>query len=75
LPAARYVYPAVIPAMLVFIAGWVQLLDLSLGTWLGHNRPGCPSGIVYLPLGFFFLGLNIYCLISMVGFWQAAGVL
>ena len=75
LPAARYVYPAVIPAMLAFIGGWVYLLELSLGKWLRARQTDRPAWLIVLPIALFFFGLNIYCLISMVRFWQAAGVL
>lgn len=75
LPAARYVYPVVIPAMLAFVGGWVFILELTLGSWLRKwGNPGS-AWLAYLPLGLFFLGLNIYCLISMVGVWRAMGVL
>lgn len=75
LPAARYVYPAVIPALLAFVGGWVVLLDLTLGSWLHKRAQDNLAWLAYLPLGLFFLGLNIFCLISMVGVWRAMGVL
>jgi len=73
-PAARYVYPAVIPAMLAFVGGWVTLLDLTLGRWL-HKENSKPKWLIYLPLIGFFFGLNVYSLISMTQHWQAVGVL
>jgi hypothetical protein len=75
LPPARYVFPVVIPAMLAFVAGWFVMFDLSMGGWLRHAGYTSRAWLVYLPFGLFFFGLNIYCLVSMVQFWQAAGVL
>ena len=75
LPAARYVYPAVIPAMLTFMGGWAYLLDRTLGSWLRRRGSPRSAWLVYAPLVVFFLGLNIYSLVSMVGHWQAVGVL
>ena len=74
-PSARYVYPMVIPAMLAFVAGWLVLFDLSLGSWLRRAGFSRQAWLAYLPFGLFFFGLNFYCLISMVQFWQTAGVL
>ncbi len=75
LPAARYVYPTVIPALLAFVGGWMVLLDLTLGSWLRKSGKANLAWLAYLLLGLFFLGLNIYCLISMVGVWRGMGVL
>lgn len=75
LPAARYVYPAVIPALLAFVGGWIFLLDLTLGSWLRKRGKANLAWLAYLPLGLFFLSLNVYSLISMVGVWRAMGVL
>ncbi len=75
LPAARYVYPAVVPAMLAFTGGWVYLLEQSLGKWLRQTDRNHLAWLAYLPLGVFLAGLNIYCLVSIVRAWQSMGVL
>lgn len=74
-PAARYVYPAVIPAMLAFVGGWVFLLDQTLGRWLRKVNPHRSSWLTYSPMILFLFGLNVYSLISMAQHWQAVGVL
>jgi hypothetical protein len=66
-PPARYVYPAMVPVLLLLCAGWWEMLNLPR-RWL-RIHPMVPV-VVY---SVFFLGLNVYGILSIVRYYSGLG--
>jgi len=64
LPVARYVYPAIIPTVLVLSLGWVEVINWLL-SWM--RRPAAVRFVVYCSV---FLGLDVLSVMSIVNFFS-----
>lgn len=64
-PVARYAFPGIIATMLMFTAGWAEILRYS-EKWLKLPRWVTTS----LAVGF-FLSLDVFALITIVGYYRA----
>jgi hypothetical protein len=64
LPVARYVYPAIIPTVLVLSIGWLEVINWFL-SWM--RRPAVLRFAVYCSL---FLGLDVLSIVSIVNYYS-----
>ena len=63
-PSARYAYPAIIPTMMLFSIGWLQILRIP-GDWL-HVSRRWQWGIYILVL----LGLDLFAVASIYAYYN-----
>jgi len=63
LASARYIYPVVIPTMLILCYGWAQILTLS------HKYLVKKESIHNLIFIFLWIGLDVYSIISIMNYY------
>jgi hypothetical protein len=68
IPGARYVYPVIIPILLVLNTGWLEIVR-SLAHWIRFPSIAAKYSAYFL----FFLGLDIAALISIVYYYKTGG--
>ena len=63
-PVARYVYPSIVPMVILLVTGWVALTRLPV-RWMKASRP-------YLLIIFvlIFLALDIYAIVSILTYYS-----
>jgi hypothetical protein len=62
-PVARYLYPAIIPLMMILNTGWLEV------SYWSDKIVNIPSKFKKFLFGFFFLSLNILGIITIVHFY------
>ncbi len=81
-PSARYIYPVIIPLLLLFVGGWLEIFRLVHLVWLkvGHRQavswndplpvqPGLDLSLLYAFYLFCFVGLDILSVISVAQYY------
>jgi hypothetical protein len=63
IPVARYIFPVIIPTILILCAGWLQILS-AFGKWF-HLAPKVQYGLYFM----LFTGLDIFAIVSIIHFY------
>jgi hypothetical protein len=65
LPVARYIFPVIIPTLMVLVVGWLELLN-----WIERLSASMKPGLLWVYLLFFF-GIDLVALFSIYQFFAA----